>query len=59
LAALDRGGQVDRLAGLVQRWSLSSRLVGPVIVVVLGVLGQDPPKVLFAVDRQMVEALAT
>jgi len=59
LPALDPGGQVDRLTGLVQRWSLSSRLVGPVIVVVLGVLGQDPPKVLFAVDRQMVEALAT
>jgi hypothetical protein len=33
--------------------------VGPVIVVVLGVLGQDSPKVLFAVDQQVVEALAT
>jgi hypothetical protein len=31
---------------------------GPVFVVVLGVRGQDPPKVLFAVDRQVVEALA-
>jgi hypothetical protein len=29
------------------------------IVVVLRVLGQDPPKVLFAVDQQVVEALAT
>jgi hypothetical protein len=31
---------------------------GPVIVVVLRVLGQDLPKVLFAVDQQMVQALA-
>jgi hypothetical protein len=37
---------------------LSSRLVGPVIVVVLRVLGQDVPKVLFAVDQQVVGALA-
>jgi hypothetical protein len=29
------------------------------IVVVLRVLGQDPPKVLFAVDQQVVEALVT
>jgi hypothetical protein len=36
-----------------------SRLVGPVIVVVLRVFGQDVPKVLFAVDQQVVEALAT
>jgi hypothetical protein len=33
-------------------------MVGPVIVAVLRVHGQDPPKVLSAVDQQMVEALA-
>jgi hypothetical protein len=59
LPALDPGGQVDRPTGFVQRWPLSPRLVGPVIVVVLRVLGQDVPKVLFAVDQQVVEALAT
>src|ERR1019366_6223813 len=58
LPAVDRGGHIDRPAGLVQRGSLFPRLVGPVIVVVLRVLGQDLPKVLFAVDEQMVEALA-
>jgi hypothetical protein len=55
--ALDPGGHVDRLAGLVQGRSLFPRLVWPVIVVVLGVLGKDLPKVLFAVDQQVVEAL--
>jgi hypothetical protein len=58
LPALDSGGRIDRFAGLVQRRSLFSRLVGPVIVVVLRVFGQDVPKVLFAVDQQVVEALA-
>jgi hypothetical protein len=58
LPALDSGGHVDRLAGLVQRGSLFPRLVGSVIVVVLRVFGQDVPKVLFAVDQQVVEALA-
>jgi len=57
LSALDPGGHLDRLAGLVQRRSLFPRLVWPVIVIVLGVLGQDVPKVLFAVDQQVVEAL--
>jgi hypothetical protein len=59
LSALDPGGRIDRFAGLVQRRSLFPRLVGPVIVVVLRVLGQDLPKVLFAVDQQVVEALVT
>ena len=59
LSALDPGGHIDGgLVGLVQRRSLLPRLVGPVIVVMLRVLGQDPPKVLFAVDQQVVEALA-
>jgi hypothetical protein len=58
VSAVDRGGHIDRPAGLVQRGSLSPRLVGPVIVVVLGVLGKDLPKVLVAVDQQVVEALA-
>ena len=57
MSALDPGGHLDRLAGLVQRRSLFPRLVWPVIVIVLGVLGQDVPKVLFAVDQQVVEAL--
>ncbi len=59
LSALDPGGHVDRLAGLVQRRSLCPRLVGPVIVVVLGILSQDLPEVPFAVDQQMAGALAT
>ena len=46
------------MAGLVQRRSLFPRLVGPMIVVVLCVLGQDLPEVVFAVDQQVVEALA-
>lgn len=58
LPALDPGGHIDRLAGLLQRRSLLPRLVGSMIVVVLRVLGQDLPKVLFAVDQQVVEALA-
>jgi hypothetical protein len=59
LPALDPGGHIDRLAGLVERGSLFPRLVGSMIVVVLRVLGQDVPEVLFAVDQQGVQALAT
>jgi hypothetical protein len=58
LPTLDPGCHVDVLAWLVQRRSLFPRLVRPVLVVVLFVLGQDLPQVLFAVDQQMVEALA-
>jgi hypothetical protein len=58
LPALDPAGHIDRLAGIVQRWSLSQRLARSVILVVLRVLGQDAPEVVFAVDQQMVEALA-
>ena len=59
VGAHDPGGHIDWLAGLVQRRSLFPRLVGPMFVVVLRVLGQYPPEVLFAVDKQVVEALAT
>jgi hypothetical protein len=53
--ALDPAGYIDRLAGFLQRRSLVPRLV---FVIVLRVLGQDPPEVLFAVDQQVVQALA-
>jgi hypothetical protein len=42
LSAPDPGGHIDRLVGLVQRRSLFPRLVGPMFVVVLRVLGQSP-----------------
>ena len=57
LSALDPGGHIDRLAGLVHRRSLFLRLVRPMIVVMLQVLGQDPSEVLFALDQLVVEAL--
>ena len=58
LPAFDPGGHIDRLTGLVQRRSVVPRLVGPVFVVMLRVLGEDLPQVLFAVDQKMVKALA-
>jgi hypothetical protein len=58
VGALDRSGHIGRLAGLVQRRSLFPRLVRPMLVVVPRVLGQDPPEVPFAVDQQVVQALA-
>ena len=58
LSALDPGGHIDRLAGLVQRRPLLPRLVGPMFVVVPRVLGQDLPEVAFTVDQQAVQALA-
>jgi len=58
LFALDRGGDIGRLAGLVRRRSLLPRLARPMLVVVPRVFGQSPPEVLFAVDQQVVEALA-
>ena len=58
LSALDPGGHVDRLAGLVQRRSLLPRLMGPMHVVVPRVLAQDLQEVAFTVDQQVVEALA-
>jgi hypothetical protein len=58
LSVRDLGGHIDHLAGLVQRRSLSARLVRPMLVAVPRVLGQDPPQVPFAVDQQVVEAFA-
>jgi hypothetical protein len=58
LPARDPGSHINRLTGLVQRRSLFLRLVRPMIVVVSRVLGQDPPEVPFAVDQQVIEALA-
>jgi hypothetical protein len=58
LSALDPGGHIDCLAGLVQRRSLFPRLVGPMFVVVLRVLGQVPPEVSFTIDQEVVKALA-
>jgi hypothetical protein len=58
LSALDPGGHIDRLAGLVQRRSLFPRLVGPMFVVMPRVSGQDPPEVSFSIDQEVVKALA-
>ena len=58
LPALDPGGHIDRLARCMQRRSLFPRLMRPMLVVVPRVLGQDPPEVSFAVDQQVVKALA-
>jgi hypothetical protein len=58
LPALDHGSYIDRLTGLVQRRSLFPRLVGPMLVVVPRVLGEDLPQVPFAVDKQVIQALA-
>jgi hypothetical protein len=58
VSALNPGGQIDRLARLVQRRSLFPRLVRPVFVIVPRVFGQSPPEVLFTVDQQVVQALA-
>ena len=45
LPALDPGSHIDRLTGLVHRRSLFPRLVGPMLVVVPRVLGEDLPQV--------------
>jgi hypothetical protein len=56
--ALDAGSDVDGLAGFVRGRSLLPRLMGAVGVVVPGVLGQDGPVMLLAVDQHVIEALA-
>jgi hypothetical protein len=58
LPALDPGGHIDRLIELVQRRPLLPRLMGPMLVVMPRVLGQDLPEVSFTVDQQVVEALS-
>lgn len=58
VVAFDPAGHIDRLARLGQRRSLLPRLVRPVLVVMPRVLGRQVPKVLFAVDQHVVEALA-
>ena len=58
MGALDPGGHIGRLPGLVQWRSLFPRLVRPMLVVMPRVLGQDPLEVLFAVDQKVVQALA-
>lgn len=58
LPAPDPAGDVEWLAGLMQRRSLFARLVRAMFVVMPRVFGEDPPKVSFAVDEQVVEALA-
>lgn len=58
LLALDSGGRIGHLAGPVQRRPLFPGLMRAMVVVVPFILGQDLPEVLFAVDQQMVEALA-
>ena len=58
LPAPDPAGDVDWLAGLMQRRSLFARLVRAMFVVMPRVLGEDPPEVPFAGDQQLVEALA-
>jgi hypothetical protein len=51
LPTLDSGGQIDHLAGFVQRSPLFPGLVRMVIVIVLRVLGQNLPQVSFTVDQ--------
>ena len=58
LRAPDPAGDVDWLAGFMQRRSLFPGLVRAMFVVMPRVLGQDPPEVPFPVDQQVVEALA-
>ena len=57
LPARDPAGHIDRLARVMQRRSLSARLVRAMFVVMPRVLGQDPPEVPLAVDQQVVQAL--
>jgi hypothetical protein len=57
-AALDHSREVDRLVGVVQRWSLAAGLVSPMGVVVPFVVAQHPPQVPLTIDQQVVERLA-
>jgi len=54
----DTSGDIDHGTGLVQRRSLFPRLMQTMLVVMPRVLGQGPPKVSFAADQQVVQALS-
>jgi hypothetical protein len=54
----DTSGDIDHGTGLVQRRSLFPRLMRTMLVVMPRVFGQGPPKVSFAVDQQVVQALS-
>jgi hypothetical protein len=54
---LDPGGHINGLAGFAQRRSLAQRLMRPVAVVVLCILGQDLPEMLLTENQQVIEAL--
>jgi hypothetical protein len=58
LPAFDPGGHLDGLTGLVHRRSLFPRLVRSMFVVVLRVLSEDLPQMLFAMDQEVAGALA-
>jgi hypothetical protein len=56
LPAFDPGGDIDDLAGLPPRGLLLRGLVRTMLVIVLGVLGQDLAEVPLAEDQHMVQA---
>jgi hypothetical protein len=58
LSALDPGSDVDGLAGFALQGPLMPRLVRPVAIAVLRVLGQGLPEVLLPDKRLVVQALA-
>jgi hypothetical protein len=58
LPALDAGGQVDHLIGVVVRPQLAATSVRPVLVVVPLVAGEHSAQVPLTRDEQVVEALA-
>ena len=58
LPAFGPGGHIDGLTGLVQRRSLFPATVRSMFVVVLRVLSEDLPQMLFAIDQEVAGALA-
>jgi hypothetical protein len=58
LLHLIRAVNLDGLTGLVYRRSLFPRLVRSMFVVVLRVLSEDLPQMLFAIDQEVAGALA-
>jgi hypothetical protein len=57
LSAVDPGGHVDHLAGIVQRRAKRTALMWAVIVEMTFILGQDHSQMPFTVDQQVIEAL--